>query len=278
MKVFLLIINLIFCYSNILDKIRENEVNKALLYLPERSQTNILKMGKEMSKVKEQFSLTNLETAYFVYKWIALKIEFDCKSFSLGNSSELEVTVYNEGKGGPIGIAQLFNTFCNILEIESNTILGLTKLITYNFDKIIQIKDYAWNYVLIDNEYYLLDAGLGSGYCYGGTFIKKYTDFYFGTEPEKYIRLHYPNEDKWQLLSDVISKSEFQTMAYLFEGFYSLGFKTIYPDNQTLTEDTIFQLTSDSSFDEIYEDIELNSERDIYHEMPMFSVFSFKKI
>ena len=46
-------------------------------------------------------------------------------------------------------------------------------------------------------------------------------------------------------------------MAYLDEGFYSLGLKTISPDIQSVNnaKDTTFRFTSDKSFDEIFEDL-----------------------
>ena len=48
-------------------------------------------------------------------------------------------------------------------------------------------------------------------------------------------------------------------MAYLFDGFFELGLKTISPDAQTFRvkqKITTIRLTSDSSFDEIFNDLE----------------------
>ena len=46
-------------------------------------------------------------------------------------------------------------------------------------------------------------------------------------------------------------------MAYLDEGFYSLGLKIISPDIQSVNnvKYTTFRFTTDKSFDEIFEDL-----------------------
>ena len=51
-----------------------------------------------------------------------------------------------------------------------------------------------------------------------------------------------------------ITKDEFESMAFLDEGFYSLGLKTISPDIQSLGDKKriTIKLTSDKSFDEIF--------------------------
>ena len=112
------------------------------------------------------------------------------------------------------------------------------------------------------------------------SYNNRYTDFYFGMDPEASIRLHFPNDNKWQLLPKIITKDEFKSMAYLDEGFYSLGLKIISPDIQSLnsTKDTTFRITSDKSFDEIFEDFEFQVSIEIKGEMPMFGFISITKI
>ena len=124
-------------------------------------------------------------------------IEFDKKSFDNGNDLTGLVTTFKEGKGGAIGISALFNSLCGLLNIESNSIFGLTKIITFNYTKIIQCRNYAWNYILVDGEYYLIDPSLRAGFCKDKDLSTNCTDYYFGTNPEEFIRFHFPNDNKW---------------------------------------------------------------------------------
>ncbi len=274
MKIVFLLINFLICFSTLLDSVRKDIINKALSKLPKRENTDILKLGIEMSKSKENYELTEIESAYFAYKWIIQNIEFDKKSFDNGNDLTGLVTTFKEGKGGAIGISALFNSLCGLLNIESNSIFGLTKTITFNYTKIIQIRNYAWNYILIDGEYYLIDPSLRAGFCKDKDLSTNCTDNYFGTNPEEFIRFHFPNDNKWQLLSEPITKDNFTSMAFLFEYFYILGFKTISPDIQTTKAFKSMQvrLTGDDSVEKIFDDLHFMDMARIEGESPMFSL------
>ena len=213
-------------------------------------------MCLELVAFKSTYSLNDVESAYSIYKWIVLNIQYDSYGEMYGNSSTAIATVYKTGKGGVTGITGLFNTMCSLLKIEADTILGLTKTISYEYAKTkIITKEYSWNYILIDNELYFIDVVMAINF---EQFRKRDSDFYFGIDPEASIRLHFPNHNKWQLLPKNITKVEFKSFAYLEDGFYSLGLKTITPDIQSLnlTEGVTLRLTSDSSFDEIFDQLE----------------------
>ena len=257
MKIIVLFLCILICFSKLIDQVRKDIVNKALLNLPKKENLDILKMCLEMSKFKSSYSLKDEESAYLAYKWIIRNIIYDTKGEKEGNSTTDIATVYKEGKGGSIGISGLFKTMCDLLKVKGDTILGLTKTFSEDYPSKIITQEYAWNYILIDNEYYLIDVVKAISF-------EKYTktrdsDFYFGMNPEASIRLHFPNDNKWQLLPKIITKDEFKSMAYLNEGFYSLGFKAISPDVQSLNKSQEIKiiLTSDNSFDEIHDQIEL---------------------
>lgn len=276
----LLFLNFIICSSNLIEQVKKEIINKALLNLPKRQDIDILKLGKSMSKLKEEYLMTDAEAAYLAYEWIIQNIELDCSSNNNGIISSLVATTYKEGKGGAVGISGIFNILGSLLNIENDIILGVTKIATLNYTQIIQFKDHAWNYILIDNKYYLLDVSMGAGFCVGKDFHEKRTDFYFGTEPDLFIRSHYPNDDKWQLLSKVFKKDEFKSMAFLYDDFYTLGFKSISPDIQTIRNKNKIkiQLISDNSFDEIFDDLIFLEERSSEGEWPYFGFIDVNKI
>ena len=139
-----------------------------------------------MSKAKDDYSLNDIESAYLAYAWIGQNIEYDNFGDNHGNSTNGVANIYKEGKGGAIWITGLFNTICNLLNIEINTIVGKTKLRTFNNTQYIKIKEYAWNYVLIDNKYYLIDAIMGSCDFVENNIYKNQRDFYFGLD-QKYL-------------------------------------------------------------------------------------------
>ena len=78
MKFLFLFLSFLICSSSLLDNVRKEIIDKALLYLPKRVNVNFLKMSNEMLNAKIEYSMNEEESAYFVYKWIAQNIEYNC--------------------------------------------------------------------------------------------------------------------------------------------------------------------------------------------------------
>ena len=221
MKLILFLLNILICSSNLLEHVRKDVIDTALLYLPKRETVDLLKMSNLFVKTKIQYSMNKAESAYFAYKWISQNIEYNCDYIIEKESLNEIIITYNEGKGGVIGITGLFKKICEILNVESNIISGLTKIRTYNKTHLIDIKDYAWNSVFINRKYYLIDVISGSGSCSPKRFYKEQNDNFFGIDPKASIRFHFPNDKRWQLLSKPVTKDEFSSMALLSDGFFN---------------------------------------------------------
>ena len=110
-------------------------------------------------------------------------------------------------------------------------------------------REYTWNYVEIGGEYYLIDVSIVSDFRNNDW--PDYFYLFFGTEPEIFIRLHFPKESKWQLLSEPYTFEKYESMALLYPFFYLLGFKNISPDTTILTGSGEIILTSDKPIPEI---------------------------
>ena len=114
-------------------------------------------------------------------------------------------------------------------------LLVLKKIRFYNYKgNKFEIKDSAWNSILIGDKYYLLDSADGTneaGQCDDFNYWKK--DDYFGIDPELSLRFRFPNEQKWQLTPKYITREIFKKQAILFEGYFKY-FKNISHDVQTL--------------------------------------------
>ena len=106
------------------------------------------------------------------------------------------------------GYARLFKTLCDYAGVKSEVITGYARTNTGSN----QFRcNHKWNAVMIDSNWYLLDATWASGYLNysGATFIRDYNDYYFLTPPKYFIRDHYPDNIKWALLDDVPMLAEF---------------------------------------------------------------------
>ena len=222
--------------SELIEIVRIETIDKSLLSLPKRTEVNILKMANQMNKVKEEFSFNEAESAYLVFKWIAQSIEvnfYDEYSEDLTNA-------YNSGKGTPKQLSSLFNNFCRFLNVTSDSISGYLKWVNTKNVELISNRYYTWNYVQINGKYYLIDVSLASDMKFS-----RYDYLHFGTKPEIFIRLHFPKNDKWQLLSEAYTFEKFESMAALNPYFYFVGFENISPDSNNILERGKFELNSD---------------------------------
>ena len=223
--------------SKLISKVRTEIIDKSLKDLPSRKEVQFLQMVSKMINARKEYSLNEAESAYLVFKWISENIKADF----YGEDLEDPINIYNSGKGTPKALSSLFNNISNFLKVVSGSISGYLKWVNYDIEIY---RNYTWNYVEIEGEYYLLDVSLVAD----PKFRDRHPEFlylYFGTEPEIFIRQHFPKEEKWQLLSEPYTLEKFDSMALLTPFFYLLGFKTISPDTTKIIGDGKIILTSD---------------------------------
>ena len=206
-------------------------------------EVDILQMISKMVNAKKEYSLNEAESAYLVFKWISENV------FTSSNEENLDdpINVYNSGKGNSKGFSSLFNHFCSYLKVTSDSISGYQKYPNYRNYEMLSDSNYTWNYIEIEGKYYLLDVSMTSIYKVS---LHKFIYVYFGTEPEIFIRSHFPKESKWQLLSEPYSFEKFKSMALLTPFFYLLDFKSISPDTPKISGNGKIILTSNKSLPE----------------------------
>lgn len=128
------------------------------------------------------------------------------------------------------GYARLFKTLCDFAGISSEIITGYAKT---NFNSSKQFRcNHTWNAVLIDSNWYLLDATWASGYLsFSGTqFIRDYNDYFFLTPPKYFVQDHYPEDVRWTLLSNPPTLSEFNHSPFKQTAFYLYKINSYWPE------------------------------------------------
>lgn len=218
-------------YSLLIPLVRKDVISDILKSLPNKKYTNILQMSNSMAKAKEEYSLNDAEAAYLVYAWMGKILYRDCNTEN--TDYEFPTNVYNKEKGNFIGFAALFYTLASNLNVQVVPVQGKQKITSKNSD-IYTVIDTAWNSILIDNTYYLVDSATGAGYCDNDDFIRRNTDFYFGTKPEIFIKTHIPDDSSWQLLDKTVTLSTFNSWPYISHRFYLYGMQTFSPSQNNL--------------------------------------------
>lgn len=100
------------------------------------------------------------------------------------------------------GFAFLVKELSALAKINCTIINGYSKTANFNPKKLFP--NHSWNAVQLNNKWYLCDPVFASGY-YNldiNTFIHDYNDGYFLTDPNLFIKNHYPEDKKWTLLEN----------------------------------------------------------------------------
>ena len=201
---------LLFCLQHILYS--QSIDYKTYDYLNIDNKVRLVKYDGDIQKLV--LSLTDgLDTDHLkaraFYTWIADNISYDCNG--LKGQKEIDydpIDVLESGLAVCQGYAELFQFFCEIIDIECTIVYGWTKTTRKDLRKINWFEsDHAWNAIKINEKWEFLDVTWGSGYVKGNCnkYVKEFSDVYFLMKPDYMILQHYP-EDQYWLLDLGISK------------------------------------------------------------------------
>ncbi|PQJ73428.1 transglutaminase domain-containing protein [Polaribacter butkevichii] len=129
------------------------------------------------------------------------------------------------------GYAYLIRELCTLANIESKIIDGYGRSATTNIGKL-SIPNHSWNAVKLNDKWYLVDATWSAGYSdlSTNTFIFDYNDGYFLTEPQLFIKTHFPLDKKWSLLqSEVISTEKFVQAPLIYGATFKHQITPVFP-------------------------------------------------
>ena len=108
------------------------------------------------------------------------------------------------------GYSQLFAALCEKAQIPCEIISGYAKKTSAEKPALSE-QDHAWNAVLIDDQWQLLDLTWASGIArQPAAFPLNQPDDYFFTPPVKFLTTHLPADPLWQLLDCPLTPSQFQ--------------------------------------------------------------------
>ena len=218
--------------ESLLKQINYSKIDKILDQTPEREETSLSQLIKYFQRGSK--NLSEIEKAYLIYKWITLNIEYDFAGVNDKNYDVSAEATFNRGKSICEGYSNLFNKISSDLNLIVEKILGHSKGFNFELtDKFEESETHAWNAIQINKVWYFIETTWGAGYSEDHkNFIKKFTSYYFLTPPIQFIRGHFPEEAKWQLLpkKEIIDQKKFMEFVDLKSTFFELGFESIEPD------------------------------------------------
>jgi hypothetical protein len=166
-----------------------------------------------------------------IFRWITENIAYDFKFYNKyyyngkepkafsceGDSMECQIKlrvweagyiskVLDKKKAVCQGYSMLFKKMCDIAGIQSEIISGYVRTEYYEVGTPGDL-DHAWNAVLLNGDYYLVDATWAAGGCTKDDdgkltgFHKHFKEYYWLTPAAEFARNHFPEDPKWVLLA-----------------------------------------------------------------------------
>ncbi|WP_158838511.1 transglutaminase domain-containing protein [Polaribacter sp. L3A8] len=218
---------------------------------------------------------TDVEKFRAIYSWVSRNIKGDHAAVSKNTrkrkrfkNDSTKLTQWNNSfnkvlfkkllkdkKTVCTGYAYLIRELCTLANIESKIIDGYGRSAVVNIGKL-SIPNHSWNAVKLNNKWYLADATWSTGYTdlSTNTFIFDYNDGYFLTEPQLFIKSHFPLDKKWSLLQkETILTDKFVNAPLIYGATFKHQIVPIYPkemiNNISKNGEIIFQLQAKETID-----------------------------
>jgi len=239
-----LFLNIIFLNSALAQKL--TEVDKIVAKYPK----SFASTEKLADKINKDFS-SDYDKARAVYSWIALNIKYDYNAFlnppkiqGFSYSTEAEKQrklkqlnnnliqkAFKSQKAVCEGFTALYQHLAELVGIECEIIRGDSKTRLADIGRKNTSSNHAWNIVLIDKKWRLIDVTWGQGYYDSskGRMVNDFNPVYFDTDPDYFFAKHYP--DSGTYLGNRISKDDFLNGPLIYN-------KTIENDNKIKSPDS----------------------------------------
>lgn len=160
-----------------------------------------------------------------IYRWIAANINYDVYMLRAPKNAPRDcspATVLQRRQSVCQGYATLYDAMARRAGLKSEIVVGIGRSMDGG-----KAESHAWNAVMLDGEWKLLDCTWGAGFVNGNDYHRSPTDFYFCPEPKEFLTSHFPDDSKWQLVDSPIGRAEFDALSPAREPRGGMG--TIIP-------------------------------------------------
>lgn len=189
-----------------------------------------------------------------VYTWLALNVSYDMDEFlngdrfirfSYSNQADLQqkqkalkehsiISTLRTNSAICEGYAQTFKKVCDLMNIPCLFVDGYSKTGVRDIGKNPPRPDHAWNAVKIDNKWYVLDVTWGAGRGNGNTWKASFSDYYFFTDPNEFVKTHLPSVEGLSFAKNEPTKREFFEEPIYSLSYFESGIKLRTPSKGTL--------------------------------------------
>lgn len=202
---------------------------------------------KLADRIEKDFD-SEYEKARAIYSWMAFNMKYDynvflnpprTQGFSYSSEAEKQRKIkqlndnliqksFKSQKAVCEGFTALYQHLSELVGLKCEVIRGDSKVRLSDIGRKTTSSNHAWNMVLVDKKWRLVDVTWGQGYYDSskGRMVNDFNPAYFDTDPDYFFAKHFP--DSGTFLGDRLSKEEFLNGPLVYN-------KTIEEDYQVKT-------------------------------------------
>lgn len=178
--------------------------------VPAKYARNVEELAQYLSKPAK----SDFEKVRSFFVWMSSNITYDVELFRRyrpGTSMNITAEdILKQKKAVCQGYADLFIALCEEEGIVSKMIPGYSKGFGNRNRTDFSTADHAWNAVMLDGKWYLLDATWGAGGLNEKMqYVAQFNEQFFLSDPKVFIQDHMPLYPMWQLLDCPVSMKAF---------------------------------------------------------------------
>ncbi len=264
-----LLLNSIFLNYTFAQKI--SEVDKIVAKYPNKFAST----EKLAERIETDFS-SDYDKARAIYSWMAFNIKYDYSTFlnppkSQGFSYSTEAEKQRKIKAlndkmlqkaftSRIAVCEgftaLYQHLVELVGLKSEIIRGDSKTRLADIGRKTTSSNHAWNIVLIDKKWRLVDVTWGQGYYDSnkGKMVNDFTPIYFDTNPDYFFAKHFP--DSGSYLGNKLSKEDFLNGPLIYNKTIEEDYKVKSPDSGIIDakfgDKITFEIKNVSKSDQIF--------------------------
>ncbi|TDP01366.1 transglutaminase domain-containing protein [Flavobacterium sp. 245] len=239
-----LLLNCIFLNYTFAQKI--NEVDKIVAKYPKSFATT----EKLAERIEKDFD-SDYDKARAIYSWMAFNMKYDfnaflnpprSQGFSYSTEAEKQRKIkqindnliqksFKSQKAVCEGFTALYQHLASLVGIKCEIIRGDSKISVRDIGRKTTSSNHAWNIVLIDKKWRLVDVTWGQGYYDSskGRMVADFSPIYFDTDPDYFFAKHFP--DSGSYLGNRLSKDEFLNGPLIYNKTIEFDYRIKSPES-----------------------------------------------
>jgi hypothetical protein len=134
------------------------------------------------------------------------------------------------------GYGKLFKKMCDLVSIQNEMVDGYVKKTPFQIGLVLNVS-HSWNVVKLGGVNYYFDVTWAAGGCRQDEetgklldYKKQYQDFYWQTPKQKFMRNHFPRDEKW-IAETGLTKQQFFNAPYFYPNEITKNIEDNAPDS-----------------------------------------------